>query len=72
MSTDPLCTWDEEEEPQDIARALFSTVQDIENRQRSIHEGHRRHARMYAGYTPLGLLTSDVNGAPRPPNEVTR
>jgi hypothetical protein len=38
-----------------LANALISTVQDIERRQKSIHDGHRRHAKLYAGYLPNGL-----------------
>lgn len=38
-----------------LARALIETVQDIEKRQASIHQGHRRHAKLYAGYLPTGL-----------------
>jgi hypothetical protein len=38
-----------------LAQALIDTVQDIERRQMSIHQGHRRHARLYSGYLPNGL-----------------
>jgi hypothetical protein len=39
----------------ELARCVIETVQDIERRQKSIHDGHRRHARLYAGYLPGGL-----------------
>ena len=38
-----------------LARRLIDTVQDIERRQEGIHAGHRRHAKIYAGYLPNGL-----------------
>lgn len=57
----------------DLARALVDTVQDIERRQRSIHEGHRRHAKMYAGYLPNGLSQgSSANSNSRVPFEATK
>jgi hypothetical protein len=39
----------------ELANAVVAQVQDIERRQHSIHEGHRRHARIYSGYLPQGL-----------------
>lgn len=38
-----------------VAAALMSTVRDIEQKQTSIFEGNRRHARIYAGYLPASL-----------------
>jgi hypothetical protein len=38
-----------------LAGAVIQTVQDIERRQPGIWEGHRRHARIYAGYLPSAL-----------------
>lgn len=39
----------------ELAGRLIATVQDIERRQSSISDGHRRHARIYAGYLPQGM-----------------
>ncbi len=62
-----------EESPQEVATKVFEAVQDIERRQSSIHEGHKRHARIYAGYTPVGLQWGDANGIrTREPQEATR
>lgn len=47
--------WDRELDDSNIARGMFDTVRDIERRQMSIHEGNKRHARIYAGYLPSGL-----------------
>lgn len=56
-----------------MAKLVFETVKDIERRQQSIHDGHRRHARIYAGYTPAGLAWGDTQGIRvREPHEVTR
>lgn len=50
------CAWSAHEgAPDEVATAVFATVKDIERRQQSIHDGHRRHARAYAGYMPVGL-----------------
>ncbi len=55
---DPLTPWwcRELEDP-DLAQCLTSTVMDIDRRQSSIHDGNRRHARIYAGYLPSGMAT---------------
>lgn len=50
--------WDRESEggaDQKLAQQVIETVRDIERRQYSIHEGNKRHARIYAGYLPSGL-----------------
>lgn len=50
--------WDREREGgahRELATQLIKTVRDIEQRQYSIHEGNKRHARLYAGYLPSGL-----------------
>lgn len=39
----------------DLANKVVATCQDIEKRQSSIHDGHRRHAKLYAGYLPQAL-----------------
>src|SRR3954469_13312001 len=38
-----------------MGRSMFDTVRDIERRQSTIHDGNKRHARIYAGYLPSGL-----------------
>jgi hypothetical protein len=58
---------------EELARALIDTVQDIERRQRSIHEGHRRHAKIYAGYLPGGLMQgASAHSNTRVPFEATK
>lgn len=66
--------WDEDaKDPVEVAKLVFATVKDIERRQQSIHDGHRRHAQIYCGYTPVGLQWSDTQGVrTRAPHEVTR
>lgn len=49
--------WDRELDDPELAKSLLETVQDIERRQSSIHDGNQRHARIYAGYLPSGLAT---------------
>lgn len=39
----------------ELANKVVQTCQDIERRQHSIHEGHRRHAKLYLGYLPQAL-----------------
>lgn len=39
----------------ELANKVIKTCQDIERRQSSIHDGHRRHAKLYAGYLPQAL-----------------
>lgn len=48
--------WDRELDDPSIARSMFDTVRDIERRQMSIHDGNKRHARIYAGYMPSGMI----------------
>lgn len=56
-----------------MANQVALTVQDIEKRQWGIAEGNRRHARLYSGYLPNGLLWgTSPNTSQRPPFEVTR
>lgn len=52
--------WSYEHDDGAIARAMFDTVRDIERRQMSIHDGNKRHARIYAGYLPSGLVDGAV------------
>jgi hypothetical protein len=52
--------WDYELDNNNVARAMFDTVRDIERRQTSIHDGNKRHARIYAGYLPSGLVDGSV------------
>lgn len=44
----------------DLARAVSDTVKDIERRQTFIHEGNKRHARIYGGYLPSSYVGSSV------------
>ena len=39
----------------ELGNKITQVCQDIENRQHSIFDGHRRHARLYAGYLPQGM-----------------
>ena len=56
-----------------LANHVVATVLDIETRQYSICEGNRRHARIYCGYTPIGLTWGSGPGVNvRAPFEVTR
>lgn len=48
--------WDRELDDSNIGRSMFDTVRDIERRQMSIHDGNKRHARIYAGYLPSGMV----------------
>ncbi len=43
-----------------LAQAVSATVRDIERRQVFIHEGNKRHARIYAGYLPSSYVGSSV------------
>jgi hypothetical protein len=57
----------------DLAGRLISCVQDIERKQQSIHDGHRRHARIYAGYLPQGLAWgASATTVTRQPFEATK
>lgn len=68
--------WDHERSGginEEMAGALVGLVQDIERNQRSILEGHRRHAKIYAGYLPGGLAEgAPANSATRQPFEATK
>ncbi len=56
-----------------LADAVIRTVQEIERRQQSIHDGHRRHARIYAGYLPQALTWGvSSTSAARQPFEATK
>lgn len=58
---------------ENMARALIEMVQDIERRQKGIHEGHRRHAKIYAGYLPNGLSQgASAQSVSRAPVEATK
>lgn len=39
----------------ELANRVVQKCQDIERRQQSIFDGHRRHARIYSGYLPQGM-----------------
>ena len=55
--TNYSCPWWELDLDDDqLARRMFDTVRDIERRQQSIHDGNKRHARIYAGYLPSGMV----------------
>jgi hypothetical protein len=43
-----------------LAQAISATVRDIERRQVFIHEGNKRHARIYAGYLPSSYVGASV------------
>jgi hypothetical protein len=56
-----------------LGRKVVETCQDIENRQVGIHEGNRRHARIYAGYLPQGLSWGvSPTASQRQPFEATK
>lgn len=56
-----------------LAAAIVATVRDIEQRQISITDGNRRNARLYCGYTPIGLTWGNGPGINvRHPFEATR
>lgn len=55
-----------------LANAVCEAVQEIERNQRSIHDGHQRHARIYAGYLPSGLSPGSSTNHQRQPFEATR
>lgn len=48
--------WDIEIGDENVGRVMLDMVRDIERRQSSIHDGNKRHARIYAGYLPSGLF----------------
>lgn len=57
----------------ELANAVVRTCQDIETRQQSIHEGNRRHARIYAGYLPTALnWGTSLTANARQPFEATK
>lgn len=70
----PWHTYETDDLPNEkLANCVIQTVQDIERRQISIYEGNRRHARIYAGYNPVGLNWGNGPGVNvRSPFEVTR
>jgi len=70
----PWYTYEQEDAPQErLAVCILQTVQDIERRQQSIYEGNRRHARIFSGYTPVGLNWGSTSGInTRSPFEVTK
>lgn len=73
--TDDTIPWYEvdKDEPDKVARTIIETVRDIEQRQTSIFEGNRRHARIYAGYLPNGMAWSSGPGTNvRAPFEATK
>lgn len=45
---------------QKLGQAITDTVKDIEKRQYFIHEGNKRHARIYAGYLPSSYVGASV------------
>lgn len=70
----PWYTYDRESGcNEQLANHVIETVQDIEQRQMSIGEGNRRHARLYCGYTPIGLTWGSGPGINvRNPFEATK
>lgn len=77
MNAPPGTPWaevarDESADPGDVASAVLGTVRDIEERQTSIHDGHVRHARMYAGYVPSALCWDSTRGYERTRTEATK
>lgn len=57
----------------ELARRVIDKCQDIERRQQSIHEGHRRHARIYSGYLPQGMAWGvSASSNTRQPFEATK
>lgn len=64
--------WDLERGDDRLGAKVVATCQDIEQRQNGIHEGNRRHARIYAGYLPTALNWGTVNTAMRQPFEATK
>lgn len=71
---DPECAWwDRELDDPEMARSVLETVMDIERRQVSIHEGNKRHARIYSGYLPSGLASGTApQSNMRAPFEATK
>lgn len=47
-----------------LADAVIATVRDIENKQRFISDGNKRHARIYAGYLPSGFQQGQATRSP--------
>lgn len=73
--TDGITPWShvDEDDPTCLARCIIDTVRDIEQRQTSIFEGNRRHARIYAGYLPNGMTwTAGPGTNVRAPFEATK
>lgn len=56
--------WEKDKnEPLKVSQAVIATVKDIEQRQSSIFLGNQRHARIYAGYLPIGLNWTSAPGS---------
>lgn len=72
--TDIIAPWCDlpAEEAERLPTVVFDTVRDIERRQDSIHAGHRRHAKIYAGYVPVGMAWGESGIHARSAHEVTR
>jgi hypothetical protein len=70
----PWWDYDMDKGPNSLkANCVIETVQDIERRQSSIHAGHRRHAKIVAGYLPGGLSQGAGPTSPvRQPFEATK
>jgi hypothetical protein len=64
--------WWEIEDAADRARAVFTLVKEIEQRQSSIQDGNIRHAREYSGYTPAALNWSLKGGLTRERTQNTK
>lgn len=61
------------EDATEVARCVMMCVRDIERRQFTIHEGHKRHARMYGGYLPSAMSwTAGPGGNQRVPFAATK
>lgn len=70
---DPDAQWsDDDLESEERARLVLDHVRAIEQRQLSISDGHRRHADIYAGYTPVGFSWGGPTAPSRPPVQATR
>src|SRR5687768_1489959 len=70
--TKPSTNWFEEETPEERSRVIMETIKEIDSRQTSICSGNRRHADIYASYTPVGFSYYSPSGYSRPLVQATR
>lgn len=68
----PTTLWFQEDDPDERAHVLMTTIRSIDSRQSSISLGNRRHAEIYASYLPVGLSYSSPTGYSRPQVQATR